>query len=103
MDVDEAMDAWEEVSRGLANIRSLERGPGRDANRAAHEFIKALAQIYAECTNRLPTRSNLADGLDVNGPFGRLVKAVDAQLPEPFRLPDIDNLIRQEVGRRRTA
>jgi hypothetical protein len=33
------------LGRKLANIRSLERGPGRDANRAAHEFIKALAQI----------------------------------------------------------
>jgi hypothetical protein len=99
---EERIDALEEIGHVLANIRSAESGQGRDANRAAHQFIAELRRIYEECTGRPPTRSNLADGSDVTGPFGRFVKAVDAQLG-PFRLPDIDNLIRQEVARRRTA
>jgi hypothetical protein len=101
-DSEEAIAALEWLISRLADIRSAEGGRGRDANRAAHQLIADLAQIFEECTRQPPTRSNLADGSDINGPFGKFVKAVDVQLPA-FRLPDIDNLIRQEVARRRTG
>jgi hypothetical protein len=103
MDADEAIAGLEFISRTLTKIRSAERGSGRDANRAAHQFIADLARIFEERTGQLPTRCNLADGSGVTGPFGRFVAAVDVQLPAPFQLPDLDNLIRQEVARQRTG
>jgi hypothetical protein len=60
-------------------IRSHEQGRGRDANRAAHQFVETLAQIFTEYTGREPSRSNdpSREWLDaVNGPFGNFVMAV---------------------------
>jgi hypothetical protein len=92
------------ISQAVKNIRSAERGRGREANRAAHQFITELARIFTECTGRQPGRNNdgSRDGVDaVTGPFGNFVKAVNCQIPKAFRLADIDNLIRHEVSRRR--
>jgi hypothetical protein len=88
----------------LKMIRSHEQGRGRDANRAAHEFVETLAQIFTEYTGREPSRSNdpSREWLDaVNGPFGNFVTAVNCQLPQDLQLTDIDNLIRHVISRRR--
>jgi hypothetical protein len=92
------------ISQAAENIRSIERARGREANRAAHQFVAELARIFTECTGRQPGRNNdgSRDGVDaVTGPFGNFVKAVHCQIPKTFQLVNIDNLIRHEVSRRR--
>jgi hypothetical protein len=93
------------LSEALHYLNCLERGPGEDADRAAHAFVSELAAIFADCTNRQPTRQNNAYAADgnkaVTGPFGDFVKAVNGQLHPDFRLGNIDNLIRHVVRRRR--
>jgi hypothetical protein len=89
----------------LKMIRSHEQGRGRDANRAAHQFVETLAQISTEYTGREPSRSNdpSRQRVDaVNGPFGNFVTAVNRQLPQDFQLTDIDNLVRHVISRRRS-
>src|SRR5262249_34977610 len=88
----------------LGKIRSQEQGRGRHANRAAHQFAETLAQIFTEYTGQEPRRSNSPSHqwVDaVNGPFGNFVKESNRQLPRDFQLPDIDNLVRLGVSRRR--
>jgi hypothetical protein len=92
------------LSQTLGIMRSHEQGRGRDANRAAHQFVETLAQIFTEYTGREPSRSNdpSRQWLDaVNGPFGNFVIAVNRQLPKDLQLTDIDNLVRHLVSRRR--
>ncbi len=72
------------ISQAVKNIRSAEGGRGREANRAAHQFVAELARIFTECTGRQPGRNNDGshDGLDaVTGPFGNFVKAVRPDPP----------------------
>jgi hypothetical protein len=93
--------ALETFSCALKKIGKVERGRGKDANRAAHQLVAELGQIFSECTGRLPSRNkSRARSRAVTGPFGRFVNAVNQQLPVPLR--DVDNLIRHEVARQRS-
>jgi hypothetical protein len=90
-----ALSATEEV-------RKAEGGPGRDANRAGHRLVGSLASIYEDATGKRPSRALNQVAKDegknpVAGPFGPFVKAVNEQIPEAFRLKDIDGVIRSLV------
>jgi hypothetical protein len=79
-------------------IIASESGRGRDANRPAHKLLTDLAEIYERRTGRKITRGNsgIVPGVKTT-PFGRFVEAVNARIPDGFKLPDIDNLIRQHA------
>jgi len=105
VDLDSLRGRIEALSQILGIIRSHEQGRGRAANRAAHQFVETLAQIFTEYTGHEPSRSNdtyRERGDAVNGPFGNFVTAVNRQLPQDFHLTDIDNLVRHVVSRRRS-
>jgi hypothetical protein len=81
-------------------IIASEGGPGRDANRPAHKLLTDLAEIYERRTGRKISRGNSATEKDVKTtPFGRFVEAVNARIPDGFKLPNVDNLIRQHTRR----
>jgi hypothetical protein len=102
--LDNLRDRIGALSQILRIIRSQEQGRGRDANRAAHQFVETLAQIFTEYTGHEPSRSNSPSHqwVDaINGPFGNFVTAVNRQLPRDSQLTDIDNFVRHVVSRRR--
>jgi hypothetical protein len=106
VDLDNLRDTIVALSQTLGIIRSHEQGRGRDANRAAHQFVETLAKIFTEYTGHEPIRSNdpSREWLDaVNGPFGNFVTAVNRQFPPDIQLTDIDNLVRHVVSRRRSG
>jgi hypothetical protein len=97
---------WQLLQTSLAatsSIRIAESGRGKDADRAAHELIANLANIFKYSTGRRPRRINdptRTKNRAVIGHFGNFVRAVDKQIPMAFRLKDIDNLIRSFVSAR---
>jgi hypothetical protein len=105
VDLENLRDRIGALSQTLGTIRSQEQGRGRGANRAAHQFVETLAQIFIKYTGHQPSRSNdpYSQQVDaVNGPFGNFVTAVNRQLPQDLHLTDIDNLVRHVVSRRRS-
>jgi hypothetical protein len=106
VDLENLRGTIETLLQILKMIRSQEQGRGRDANRAAHQLVETLAQIFTEYTGREPSRSNDPSHewlYAVNGPFGNFVMAINCQLPQDFQLTDIDNLVRHVVSRRRSG
>jgi hypothetical protein len=98
LDFDFLGPRFEALSRAVKKTRSLEQGRGADADRAQHQFIADLAQIFTECTGNELSNEGFRKG--VPRPFGDFVKAVNCQIVERYQLTDIDNLIRHEMSRR---
>jgi hypothetical protein len=97
-DFDNLKPRFEALSQAVKKIRSIEQGKGADAERAKHQFIADLGQIFTECTGKALRNEGSRKG--VTRPFGSFVKALARQLPERYQLTDIDNLIRHEISRR---
>jgi hypothetical protein len=105
-------DCWlEDVAKSLRSvltatkaIQAAEAGRGSDGNRAAHQLVADLAAIFEQTTGKRASRVNVQDfeitDTRVGGLFGEFVDSVNAQIPQEYRLNDIDNLIRSLVTTR---
>lgn len=102
MELDIATIRWvlETLQRAVAGLQAVEKGRGPDGDRSKHQLVRGLAIIFEEYTGEKPKRSydpfQMGDDA-VTGKFANFVKAVNGQIPEPYRIRKLDTLIRAVV------
>jgi hypothetical protein len=70
----------------LEAIESVRADEGTKPDRAAHEMLKALANIYSDLTRTTPTTTP-------NGSFFQFVEAINRQIPDSYRAADLAEFI----------
>jgi hypothetical protein len=70
----------------LEAIDAVQADESTKPDRAAHELLKSLANVYSDLTGSAPSTVP-------NGPFFRFVEAVNRQIPDSYRAPDLVELI----------
>src|SRR5262249_18449205 len=99
LDLRSLKDDLTKVLTAIRAIRASEGGKGRDAQRAGHKLTTDLMDIFQRVTHQRPGRGgkdHTREGDEaITGRFARFMNVVNNQIPDDFKLGDIDNLIRQ--------
>jgi hypothetical protein len=100
LDIATIRSVLETLQSAVARLQAVEKGRGPDGDRSKHQLVRGLAAIFGEYTGQKPKRSYdpVPVGDDaVTGKFANFVKAVNGQIPEPYRIKKLDTLIRAVV------
>jgi hypothetical protein len=82
-DLGQVRDTLRALLEAIDTVRADE---GTKSDRAAHEMVKSLANIYSDLTRSAPTTMP-------NGPFFHFVEAINRQIPDSYRAADLAGFI----------